>query len=60
MAEALCYNRRAGKVTAHWKSLVKYAEVAEVPEFTSCKISVEVVEITMHHCGKDHVGVRRS
>lgn len=60
MAKALHYNRRADKVRAHWKSLVNYAKLTEVFEFARSKISVEVMEIIMHHCGKDHIGVRRS
>lgn len=60
MAEALCYNRRASKSEHTGKSSVKYAKLAEVSEFTRRKISVEVMEIIMHHCGKDHVGVKGS
>lgn len=56
MAEAPCYNRRADKVRAHWKSSVKYAKLAESSKFTRSKIRVETMEIIMHHCGKDHIG----
>lgn len=59
MAEVPCYNRRASKVRAHWKSSVKYAKPVEVSEFRS-KISVEVMEIILYKCGWDHVGVKRS
>lgn len=47
------YHRRADKVRAHWKSLVKYAKLAEVSEFIRSKVSIEVMEIIMHHCARD-------
>lgn len=56
VAEALCYSRRADKARAHWKSSVQYAKPAEVSEFTRSKIRIEVMEIIMRHCGKDHIG----
>lgn len=56
VAEALCHNRRADKVRAHWKLSVKYAKPAEVSEFARSKIRVEALEIIMHHYGKDHSG----
>lgn len=46
------YYRRADKVRAHWKSLVKYAKLAEVSQFIRSKVSVEVMEIIMHHCAR--------
>lgn len=60
MAEALCYNRRADKVRAHLEIISKICKTAEVSKSSRSKISVEIVEIVMHHLIKDHIGVRMS